>query len=150
VNNALPLPVHNKFSHLEIEGEDPHIPTTQEEKPVIVTPTPSLPHLFCHIPKWECKLPRKYILATSPSAKSLVVKVEIQTTDTAEVRSGPALIDSGATSLFMSKGYVKCHRLNTRKLEYPISVYNVDGLPNEAGSITKMVDAILHVNGHSE
>ena len=89
-------------------------------------------------------------LTTFPSSKSLVVKVEIQTTDMAEVRSEPALIDSGATGLFMSKGSVKCHRLNTRKLEYSIAVYNINGLPNEAGSITKVVDAILHVNGHSE
>jgi len=100
--------------------------------------------------KWERKLPRKYIIAASPSPMSLVVRVEIQTTDTVEVRAGPALIDSGATGLFMSQGYVECHRLTTWNLQYPIAVYNVDGSLNEAGSITEVVDAILCVNGHSK
>ena len=76
--------------------------------------------------------------------------MEIQTTDTAEVRAGPALIDSGATGLFMSQGYVEHHRLITQKLQCPIAVYNIDGSLNEARSITEMVDAILHVNRHSE
>jgi len=76
--------------------------------------------------------------------------VEIQTTDTVEVKVGHALIDSGATSLFMSQGYVKCHQLTTQKLQYPIAIYNVNGFLNEAGSITEVVDAILCMNGHSE
>ena len=49
------------------------------------TPTSLLTHLLCHIPKWERKLPKKYVVAASPSPKSLVVKVEIQTTDIAEI-----------------------------------------------------------------
>jgi len=53
-----------------------------------------------------------------------------------EVRAGPDLIDSGATSLFMSQGYVEHHILTTWKLQYPIAVYNVD--------------AILCMNGHSK
>ena len=109
MNSVPPLPVHNKFSSLEIEGDNPHIPSPQEEKPVIVAHTTSLPCSLHHIPKWERKLSRKYIIATSPSLRSLVVKVEIQTTEMEEVRAGPALIDSGVTGLFMSWGYVECH-----------------------------------------
>ena len=97
VNSVPPLPVHNKFFCLEIEGENPHIPTPQAEKPVTVAPTPLLPQSLCHIQNWEHKLPKKYVAASSPRSRSLVVKVEIQTTDTAEVMSGPVLIDSGAT-----------------------------------------------------
>ena len=111
---------------------------------------PSLPCSLHCILKWECKLPRKYIIAACPRPRSLGVKVEIQTTDTAEVRAGPALIDSRATSLFMSWGYVKCHRLTTWKLQHSIVVYNVDGLLNEARSITEVVNAILHVNRHTK
>ena len=48
----------------------------------------------------------------APKKKKLVwTKVEIQTTDMAEVRSGPALIDSSVTSLFMDQRYAKHHRL---------------------------------------
>ena len=32
----------------------------------------------------------------------------------------------------------------------PNPVYNVDGIPNEAGSITEIEDVILQFNGHSE
>ena len=66
-----------------MEGENPHILTPQAEKLVTVTPVPSLRR----IRKWEHKLPWKYGIATVPSPKSLIVKVEIQTTDTAKVRS---------------------------------------------------------------
>ena len=68
----------------------------------------------------------------------------------AEVRLGPALIDSSMTSLFMDQRYAKHYRLTTRKLHSPISVYNIYGLPNEAGSITEVVDAILHLNRHTK
>ena len=150
MNSAPPLPVHNQFFCLEIEGENPHTPNPQAEKLVIVTPTPLLPHSLCHLHKWECKLPQKYVIAAVPSPKSLIVKVEIQTTDTTKVRSGPALIDSGATGLFMDWRYVECYKLTTRKLHHPIVVYNVDGSPNEAGCITETVEVILRLNGHSE
>jgi len=51
---------------------------------------------------------------------------------------------------FMSRNYVECHRLTTQKLGRLIPVYNVDGSSNESGSITEIVDAILHFDGHSE
>ena len=150
MNSAPPLPVHDQFSCLEIEGEIPHIPTPQAEKLVTVAPVPSLPHSLHHIRKWERKLPWKYVVAAVPSPKSLVVKVEIHTTDMAKVRSGPALIDSGATGLFMDRRYVEHYKLTTQKLHHLITVYNVDGSPNESGSITKVVNAILCLNRHAE
>jgi hypothetical protein len=150
VNSVPPLPVHNQFSCLEIEGENPHNSTPQAEKLIRVAPTPSLPCLLCRIRKWECKLPQKYVITTVPSPKSLVVKVEIQTTDTAEVRARLALIDSGATSLFMDRRYVQHYKLATWKLHHLIVVYNDDGLPNKAGWITETVEVILRLNGHAK
>ena len=50
----------------------------------------------------------------------------------------------------MSQNYVKCNQVTTRKLGWPIPVYNVDGSPNESGYITQIVDAILCFYGHSE
>ena len=55
-------------------------------------------------------------MAATPGPKSLVIKVEIQTTDIAEVKSGPALVDCGATSQFMDCDYVEWNRLTTWKL----------------------------------
>ena len=108
-----------------------------------VTPTSLLPRSLCCIPKWERKLPKKYVVAASPGPKSLMVKVEIQTMDTAKVRSRPALIDTGATSLFMDQRYVEHYKLTAWKFHFPILVYNVDGLPNDSGSITKAIEVIL-------
>ena len=89
-------------------------------------------------------------MAATPSPKSLVIKVEIQTTDTAEVKSGPMLIDCRATGQFMDHDYVEWNRLTTWKLQCAIPVFNVDGSPNEAGSITEIVDTILCYEGHTE
>jgi len=40
--------------------------------------------------------------------------------------------------------------LNTRTLSYNIPVFNVDGSPNEAEQISKVVDIVLHYKTHSE
>jgi len=106
-------------------------------------------HQTC-LQKWEKQLPKRYVVALTPGAKYLVIKVEIQTTDTTEVKSGPALVDCGATGSFMSRNYIECNQLTTCKVSQLIPVYNVDGFPNESRSITEIVDAILHFNGHSK
>ena len=141
MNRAPPLPVHNWFSVLEVENELPPIQPLQTEKTEIVAPKPDplpkqpkLPRVYLR--KWERKLPKKYVVAATPSPKSLVIKVEIQTTDMAEVKAGPALVDCGATRQFMNRAYVEHHRLTTRKLQRPIPVFNVDGSPNKGTSRT--------------
>jgi len=40
--------------------------------------------------------------------------------------------------------------INTQSISCPILVYNVDGSPNEAGQISKVVDVVLHYKTHSE
>ena len=50
----------------------------------------------------------------------------------------------------MDHDYVERNRLTTQKLQHAIPVFNVDGSPNEAGSITEIVDAILCYKGHTE
>ena len=89
-------------------------------------------------------------MAATPGPKSLVVKVEIQTTDTAEVKSGPMLVDCTATGQLMDCNYVERNRLTTWKLQHAIPVFNMDGSPNEAGSIMEIVDTILCYKGHTE
>ena len=112
------LPVHNQFACLEVENENPLPPPLHAESPVKVTleskTTPTLRLL--HLRQWEKRLPKQYVVAATPGPKSLVIKVEIQTTDTAEVKSGPMLVDCGATSQFMDRDYVEQNRLTTRKL----------------------------------
>ena len=102
------------------------------------------------LPHWERRLPRKYVIAFTPSANSLDIKVEIVTMDTQEIMSIKALIDSGATRLFIDQGYINRSRLTTQTLSKPIPVFNVDGTPNEAGSIQEVVDVVLCYQDHSE
>ncbi|KDR64994.1 hypothetical protein GALMADRAFT_24077, partial [Galerina marginata CBS 339.88] len=40
--------------------------------------------------------------------------------------------------------------LPTRNLSQPIPVFNVDGSPNEAGLISKVVDVLMTYQTHSE
>ena len=60
------------------------------------------------------------------------------------------LVDSGATGEFIDQDYAKSCQFNLVKLTQPIPVYNVDGTPNEAGSITEVVNLILRYKNHSE
>jgi len=53
------------------------------------------------IPKWEQQIPKHYVLAATPSERSLNLDIAIQTTDTGEVHAVSALLNSGATGLFI-------------------------------------------------
>ena len=46
-----------------------------------------------------------------------------------------ALLDSGATGMFIDQEFVKAKNLTTRQLPQPIPLYNIDGTLNDAGSI---------------
>jgi hypothetical protein len=50
-----------------------------------------------------------------------------------------AMVDSGATSLFLDKKYADSQKMWQIPLEHPIRLYNIDGTLNEAGSITHKV-----------
>ena len=99
---------------------------------------------------WEHRLLKTYVVATNPSPNLLNLKVGIQTMDTAEVKGVTALLDSGATGLFIDSNFVVTEKLTTHSLMYPTPVYNVDGTPNEAGLIHSVVDLILCFQNHSE
>jgi len=76
--------------------------------------------------------------------------VEIGTTDTSELHSVKAFLDCGATRSFIDRDFVRSKGMNTQILLWNISVFNVDGSPNEAGQITEVVDVVLRYKTHSE
>ena len=82
--------------------------------------------------------------------RSLTLKIELQTTDTAETKSVTALLDSRATEMFIDREYVKKSGFTTRMLSNPIPIRNVDGTPNKAGSITDVVELNLQYRNHAE
>jgi hypothetical protein len=81
---------------------------------------------------------------------SLVVDMEIESTDTAVKQCTQALIDCGATGCFIDIEWAKLNNIPTCPLTKPIPVYNVDGTDNEASAITDIADIILRYENHSE
>ena len=88
--------------------------------------------------------------ATELRQNSLYLCVEIESTENQQKYGIRALVDSGATSLFIDQEYVKSNKIPTRKLSNPILVRNVDGTANMAGTISEVAELILQYNGHSE
>jgi hypothetical protein len=65
-------------------------------------------------------------------------------------RNTNALVNCGATGLFVDTEYVHSNNISTCHLTTPIPVYNINGTANEAGAITNIADVILHYKGHAE
>jgi hypothetical protein len=61
-----------------------------------------------------------------------------------------AMVDSGATALFIDKKYTDSHRMWQIPLEHPIQLHNIDGTLNEAGSITHKVKLLLKIGQDKE
>jgi len=70
------------------------------------------------------------------------LNVRLERVDTHEGMSVRALLDSGATGLFMSK--------RLEKLDKPIKVRNVDGSDNKRESIIHEVEVNLYYRGYVE
>ena len=150
--NRTPSPsTKNRFSPLTCNSdlENDSDPVHVEGEMVLDVPNSILPKRK-RCPKWEKRLPARYVIASVPGERSLQLSVEIQTTDTNHRIQVWALLDCGATGLFISSALVREKGLTTRKLSRPIPVYNVDGTPNKAGSITEVVDLVLRFEDHSE
>jgi len=102
-------------------------------------------------PKWEKRLPKRLSVNTLDArGMSIILPIEVSTTDTSEVHSVKALLDSGAMGNFIDRDFIRTKGINTRSISRPIPVYNVDGSPNEAGRISKVVDVVLHYKTHAE
>ena len=78
------------------------------------------------------------------------LNIRIEKIDTHEGVTVKALLDSGATGMFMDKRTVARHGFTLQKLERPIMVRNVDGTNNSGGAITHQVEANMYYKGHVE
>jgi hypothetical protein len=61
-----------------------------------------------------------------------------------------AMVDSGATALFISKRFVKENRICTHLILHEIPLYNINGSKNHAGSITRATQLRLKVGSTEE
>jgi len=122
----------NKFTVLTIE--DPN--TIDSELVDAPSPNPLVPAPL-HRPKWEKRLPRLFLISTlNAQGTSLLLPVEIGTTDTSKIHSVKTLLDCGATGSFIDRDFIHLKGINTWTLSRNIPVFNVDGSPNEAGQIS--------------
>jgi len=102
-------------------------------------------------PKWEKRLPRRLSTNTLDTrGTSIILPIEIGTTDTSEVHSVKAFLDSRATGNFIDKDFVRTKGISTQNVFCPIPVFNMDGSPNKAGQISEVVDVVLHYKTYSE
>jgi len=126
-------------------------PNTIDSELVNAPPLLPLPPTPLRKPKWERKLPKLLsISALNTRGTSLLLPVEIGTMDTSELHSVKALLNSGATRSFIDRDFVHSKGINTQTLSCNIPVFNVNGFPNKAGQISKVVDVLLHYKTHSE
>jgi len=136
----------NKFTVLTIED-----PNTIDSELVDALPPIPLISARLHKPKWEKRLPKLFLIsALDAQGTSLLLPVEIGTTDMSKLHSVEALLDCGATGSLINRDFVRLEGMNTQTLSHNILVFNVDGSPNEAGQISKMVDVVLRYKTHSE
>jgi len=136
----------NKFTVLTIEDSN-----TIDSKLVDAPPLTSLiPTLLCK-PKWERRLPKLLSISVLDArGTSLLLPVEIGTTNTSKLHSVKALLDSRATGSFIDRDFVCSKGINTRTLSHNILVFNIDGSPNEAGQISKVINVLLCYKTYSE
>jgi len=149
VSHAPPLLSSNRFSVLSIHDVPNSVESavSDEDTQPVPKPKPSP----ARRPNWEKRLASKLIIhSLEEGPNSICIPVHLKTTDTLEEVSTDALVDCGATGDFIDEGFVERSKIPTRNLSQPIPVFNVDGSPNEAGSITKVADMIMTYKGHSE
>jgi len=75
------------------------------------------------------------------------IPLRLNTIDSNTPMSVEALIDSGATGMFIDIEIIRSKNIWTHRLPRAIPVYNIDGTPNEAGHITEVVDLNSPIQG---
>jgi hypothetical protein len=82
--------------------------------------------------------------------RSTELKVHLQTLDSSQPMAVDALLDSGATGMFIDHEFVKTKNLTTWQLPWLILLYNINGTLNDAGSVCEEVNLLMHFGNHSE
>jgi len=169
---VFPLKLQNKFEELEIDDSDTDIVDTG-----CTTPTNGasltecgaakvwlIPHqknyivTICYIKRFISKLkkriswlkPKHYFVRTVRPQSELMINVGLRIMDTHRIVDVKALLDSGATGMFIDKKFAEGNGIAMQLLDKPIRVYNVDGTLNQGGSITHEVTLMLSHKGHKK
>jgi hypothetical protein len=79
-----------------------------------------------------------------------MLPIHLKMMDTMEEAATEAMVNTSTTGDFFDQDFVARMGLLTCKLIQLIPVYNMDGTPNEAGSINEVVNVVMSYNRHSE
>ena len=107
-------------------------------------------HQWSLLASKSISIPDKVYIRSNTIKHSIYIPVLLKTLDTGDQLELSALLDSGATGLFLDSKFVQNNHLNTRKPSRTVPVYNVDGTLNQGGSIKEELDVILTYKGHTE
>ena len=78
------------------------------------------------------------------------MNIGVEKLDTHEGIIVKALLNSGATGMFMDKQMAARHGFKLQKLERPIAVRNMNGTNNSGGAITHQVEVNVYYKDHVE
>ena len=93
---------------------------------------------------------QREVRQTFKMLREVWLNIGVEKLDTHEGVTVKALLDSGATGMFIDKRTVAKHGSRLQKLERLIMVRNVNGTNNSAGAITHQVKANVYYKGHVE
>ena len=82
--------------------------------------------------------------------REVQLNIGVEKMDMHEGVTVKALLDSGATEMFMDRKMAAKYRFKLQKLEKPVVIRNVDGTNNSAEAITYQVKANMYYKNHIE
>jgi hypothetical protein len=115
--------------------------SSTESETFMEKPNPLFPSTFPATP---------HLIRTVNLKRSVEINIGLLTLNTHYKFNVQALLDSGATGLFINKDFVEKHGIETRRLPRAITVYNVDGTINESGLVREVVEFQLSYKNHKE
>jgi len=93
---------------------------------------------------------RKEVRRTFKMLREVWLNIGVEKINTHEGVMIKALLDSGATGMFMDRQTVARHGFKLQKLKRPLVVRNIDGTNNSGGAITHQVECNVFYKGHME
>jgi len=93
---------------------------------------------------------RKEVRRTFKMLREVWLNIGVEKIDMHEGIIIKALLDSGATGIFMDRQMVARHGFKLQKLERLIAIRNVDGTNNSGETITHQVECNVFYKGHME
>jgi len=92
----------------------------------------------------------RVVRCTMRPLREVWMRIGLERIDTHKGITVKALLDSGATGMFVDRKFVEKHGFRMDKLEKPLIVTNVDGSNNSGGRITHEVECNVYYRAHQE